>query len=120
MTLTKSVSPKPGPRLLFSNPNSLSGRNHITIKSSNDRGLTWPADSQLLLDEWGSAGYSCLSMIDDETVGILYEGSRAHMTFQRVKLSDIVPVAPKKHSSNKSNVPLVVRWRYLDWVKPKL
>jgi sialidase-1 len=111
---------KPGPRLLFSNPNSLAGRNHITIKSSNDRGLTWPADSQLLLDEWGSAGYSCLSMIDDETVGILYEGSRAHMTFQRVKLSDIVPVAPKKHSSNKSNVPLVVRWRYLDWVKPKL
>ena len=111
---------KPGPRLLFSNPNSLSGRNHITIKSSNDRGLTWPADSQLILDEWGSAGYSCLSMIDDETVGILYEGSRAHMTFQRVKLSDIVSVAPKKHSSNKSNVPLVVRWRYLDWVKPKL
>ncbi|MDG1832917.1 MAG: exo-alpha-sialidase, partial [Verrucomicrobiota bacterium] len=71
---------KPGPRLLFSNPNSLAGRNHITIKSSNDRGLTWPADSQLLLDEWGSAGYSCLSMIDDQTVGILYEGSRAHMT----------------------------------------
>ena len=28
---------------------------------------------------------------DDETVGILYEGSRAHMTFQRVKLKDIFP-----------------------------
>ena len=28
-------------------------------------------------------------MIDDETVGILYEGSQAHMTFQRVPLSDI-------------------------------
>jgi arylsulfatase A-like enzyme len=99
---------KPGPRLLFSNPNSLAGRNHITIKSSNDRGLTWPDDSQLLLDEWGSAGYSCLSMIDDQTVGILYEGSRAHMTFQRVKLKDIVSVAPKNSSSKKPNVLLIV------------
>jgi sialidase-1 len=99
---------KPGPRLLFSNPNSLAGRNHITIKSSNDRGLTWPADSQLLLDEWGSAGYSCLSMIDDQTVGILYEGSRAHMTFQRVKLKGIIAVVPKKSASKKPNVLLIV------------
>lgn len=92
---------KPGSHLLFSNPNSLAGRNHITIKASNDRGLTWPEESQLLLDEWGSAGYSCLSMIDDKTVGILYEGSRAHMTFQRVKLADIATATPVKHSSNK-------------------
>ncbi|MDE2681349.1 MAG: exo-alpha-sialidase, partial [Verrucomicrobiota bacterium] len=99
---------KPGLHLLFSNPNSLAGRNHITIKSSNDRGLTWPADSQLLLDEWGSAGYSCLSIIDDKTVGILYEGSRAHMTFQRVKVTDIVTAAPKKQSRKKPNVLLIV------------
>ena len=99
---------KPGPRLLFSNPNSLAGRNHITIKASNDRGLTWLADSQLLLDEWGSAGYSCLSMIDDKTVGILYESSRAHMTFQRVKLGDIATATPKKQSRKKPNVLLIV------------
>lgn len=80
---------KPGLRLLFSNPNSTASRKHMTIKASDDRGLTWTENSQLLLDAWGSAGYSCLSMIDDETVGILYEGSRAHMTFQRVKLADI-------------------------------
>ena len=35
-------------------------------------------------------GYSCLTMIDRETVGILYESSVAHMTFQAVKLTDIV------------------------------
>ena len=29
-------------------------------------------------------------MIDDETAGILYEGSQAHMTFQRVKLSELL------------------------------
>ena len=76
--------------LLFSNPNSSRGRNHITIKASLDDGLTWPVEHQLLLDEGSSAGYSCMSMIDEETVGILYEGSQSHMTFQRVKISDIL------------------------------
>ncbi|MEC8928300.1 MAG: exo-alpha-sialidase [Verrucomicrobiota bacterium] len=80
---------KPGPRLLFSNPNSIAVRQRITIKASRDRGLTWPEESQMLLDEWRGAGYSCLSMIDNETVGILYEGSRAHMTFQRVNLKHL-------------------------------
>jgi len=76
--------------LLFSNPNSTSGRNRMTIKASRDGGLTWPEEHRLLVDEQPSAGYSCLSMIDDETVGILYEGSQADMTFQRIKLSDIL------------------------------
>ena len=76
--------------LLFSNPNSVGGRNHITIKASKDGGITWPTEHQLLLDEQRGAGYSCMSMIDTETVGILYEGSQAHMTFQRVKIKDIL------------------------------
>ena len=29
-------------------------------------------------------------MIDKETIGILYESSVAHMTFQSIKLKDIV------------------------------
>lgn len=78
-----------GTRLLFSNPNSRSARERMTIKSSPDHGATWPKAQQLLLDEHRSAGYSCLSMIDEQTVGILYEGSQAHMTFQRVNLSEI-------------------------------
>ncbi len=76
--------------LLFSNPDSTRGRNHITIKASTDGGRTWPKQHQLLLDEHNSAGYSCMTMIDENTVGILYEGSQAHMTFQRVPLSDLV------------------------------
>ena len=76
--------------LLFSNPDSNRGRHHITIKASPDRGLTWPKQHRLLLDEGTSAGYSCMSMIDENTVGILYEGSQAHMTFQRIPLSDLV------------------------------
>ena len=76
--------------LLFSNPDSTKGRHHITIKASPDRGLTWPKAHRLLLDEGNGAGYSCLSMIDEKTVGILYEGSQAHMTFQRVPLCDLL------------------------------
>ena len=33
---------------------------------------------------------SSLTMIDKETIGILYESSVAHMTFQAVKLTDII------------------------------
>ncbi len=62
----------------------------MTIKASPDLGKTWPKRHQLLLDEQRSAGYSCMTMIDDETVGILYEGSQAHMTFQRFKLKEII------------------------------
>ncbi|MEG1749063.1 MAG: sialidase family protein [Tannerellaceae bacterium] len=76
--------------LLFSNPNTTKGRHHITIKASLDGGLTWLPEHQVLLDEEDGWGYSCLSMIDRETVGIFYESSVAHMTFQAVKLSDLI------------------------------
>ena len=76
--------------LIFSNPNTTKGRNHITIKVSTDGGMTWPLSNQVTLDEDESWGYSCLSMIDKETVGIFYESSVAHMTFQAVKLTDLV------------------------------
>lgn len=76
--------------LLFSNPNTVKGRNHITIKASLDGGLTWLPEHQLLLDEAEGWGYSCLTMLDKETIGILYESSVAHMTFQAVKLKDLI------------------------------
>ena len=76
--------------LLFSNPNTVKGRDHITIKASLDKGLTWLPEHQLLLDEDPGWGYSCLTMIDKETIGILYESSVAHITFQAVKLTDII------------------------------
>lgn len=76
--------------LLFSNPNTTKGRHDITIKASLDGGITWLPQHQILLDEGSGWGYSCLTMIDRETVGILYESSVAHMTFQAVKLQDIL------------------------------
>ncbi len=76
--------------LLFSNPNTTEGRHHITIKASLDGGLSFPEEFHVMLDEQPGWGYSCLTMIDRETVGILYESSVAHMTFQAVKLTDII------------------------------
>lgn len=76
--------------LLFSNPNTTQGRHHITVKASLDGGLTWRAEHQILLDEAEGWGYSCLSMTDRATVGILYESSVAHITFQAIGLEELI------------------------------
>jgi sialidase-1 len=77
-------------RLLFSNPDVASPpRRNMTIKASRDSGRHWPVELRLLLDAGTSAGYSCLTLIDEHTVGILYEGSRAQLTFQRIPLVDL-------------------------------
>lgn len=76
--------------LLFSNPDTTKGRNLITIKASLDGGLTWLKENQIMLDEEYGWGYSCLTLVDSETIGILYEASVAHMTFQTVKIKDLV------------------------------
>lgn len=76
--------------LIFSNPNMTNARKNITIKISLDGGYTWSPEHQLLLDEGENWAYSCLTMVDKETIGILYESSVAHMTFQSIKLKDIV------------------------------
>ena len=77
--------------LLFSNPASKTKRHNMTIKHSYDDGMQWSgANSSLLLDEFNSRGYSCLTSIDNETIGILYESSQADMVFQAIKLRDIL------------------------------
>lgn len=76
--------------LIFSNPNRDNSRSHMTIKVSLDQGMRWSSEHQVMLDEGNGWGYSCLTMVDRETVGILYESSVAHMTFQVVKLTELV------------------------------
>lgn len=78
--------------LLFSNPNTKTGRHHMTIKVSLDDGETWPEKYWLLLDEGHSRGYSCLTSIDENTIGILYEGSQADMAFERISLDELLGV----------------------------
>lgn len=74
--------------LLFSNPNSKHHRENLTIKMSFDGGKTWPKNSWILLDEGRGRGYSCLTSIDGRTIGIVYEGSRSDMVFQKIDITD--------------------------------
>ncbi len=76
-----------GKTLLFSNPADPKQRVNMTIKGSTDGGMTW--NEGILLDEESGWGYSCLTMIDEDTVGILYEGSQACMQFQAIPLKEI-------------------------------
>lgn len=74
--------------LFFSNPDTTKGRTHITIKASTDMGATWSRG--VLLDEEPGWGYSCLTSVDQNTIGILYEGSRSEMTFQAIAIEDLL------------------------------
>lgn len=75
--------------LLFSNPHSKYQRERMTIKVSFDDGKTWPEEHWLLLDELNlNGGYSSLTSINNNTIGILYEGSQAQMTFESIRLDE--------------------------------
>jgi sialidase-1 len=76
--------------LLFSNPFDRYVRKNITIKASKDDGMTWPENHFTLIDEGQGRGYSCLTSIDENIIGILYEGSQADLVFQRLNLTDLL------------------------------
>ena len=76
--------------LVFSNPNSKYKRIKQTIKLSLDDGNTWPREYWMELDEGRGAGYSCITSIDNDHIGILYEGSQAHMTFQKININELI------------------------------
>ena len=78
------------PFLLFSNPNSKTKRHHISIKISDNDGMDWDQYPALLLDEWSSRGYSCLTSLQDDYIGILYESSQADMVFQKIAITDLI------------------------------
>lgn len=86
--------------LFFLNPSSRTSRNTFTIKTSFDDGLTWPESYWLLIDEWNGNGYSCLTSIDEHTLGVLYEGSQADMTFMQIPVTDLLK---KQNHEKKSN-----------------
>jgi len=76
--------------LFFSNPNSRTVRNNFTIKTSFDDGNSWPEPNWLLLDEYDGNGYSCITTIDEKTIGVLYEGSQADIIFQQIPVSELI------------------------------
>ena len=75
--------------LIFSNPNNKTDRANMTIKASIDGGVTWPATLQTELNSQSGYGYSCLTMVDENTIGIVYEGVK-ELYFQKILLSDLL------------------------------
>lgn len=58
-------------RLIFSNPARYGKREALTLRMSEDGGKTWPF-RKLVFD--GPAAYSDLTLLNDGSVGVLYEG----------------------------------------------
>ncbi|MEE4178476.1 MAG: sialidase family protein [Bacteroides sp.] len=74
--------------LFFSNPDSKEQRINMTIKASLDGGNTWPESKQILLNEAYGNGYSCMTMVDDRTIGIVYEGVK-ELYFQKIPVKEL-------------------------------
>lgn len=74
--------------VLFSNPASKSARKRMTVHLSRDGGKTWPVSK--LVDE-RPASYSCLTVLSDGSVGLLYEAgdkyAAAELVFARFSLN---------------------------------
>lgn len=94
--------PKLGRILLYSHPNSRPRkRNTMTVRISLDDGKTWNDGYEYDCREcWG---YSCLAMVDDDTVGLFYEPAHVSETndyhgigFLRIPLSDIINAGTAK------------------------
>jgi len=77
--------------LFFSNPNDKAGRIRMTVKASLDEGMTWPESGWIELYNPSCYGYSCMTMVDEETIGILYEGTK-ELFFQKVRVRDLAGV----------------------------
>lgn len=76
--------------VFFSNPDSKNQREKMTIKTSFDDGKSWPLEYYFLLDEMIGRGYSCLTKIDDQNLGILYESSQVDLVFQIIPIEEII------------------------------
>lgn len=73
-------------RILFSNPGSTSSRVDGTLRISYDEGKTW-AYSKLY--QSGDSNYSCISILPDGKIGILYEVNHSLLRFKRFNLEDL-------------------------------
>jgi sialidase-1 len=91
-SLIRVESGKHGPLLFFSNPPQRSGRNHMTIKVSNDEGKTWPEKWHTLVDERSTA-YSCMTAVGPDKIGLVYEAP-GELYFIRHTIEELLQPKP--------------------------
>ena len=70
-------------RLLFSNPAHRRERANMTVRLSLDSGKTWPVSRVV---HSGPSAYSCLTVLEDGTVGLLYENG-ADSPYERISFA---------------------------------
>lgn len=70
-------------RLLFANPANPTSRTQLTVKLSYDEGKTWPIARII---HAGEAAYSSLAVLDDGTIGLLYETGDVH-PYERLRFA---------------------------------
>lgn len=73
-------------RILFSNPANTSSRVDGALRISYDEGQTW-AYSKLYQE--GDSNYSCISILPDGKIGVLYEVNHSLLRFKRFSLDDL-------------------------------
>lgn len=73
-------------RILFSNPGNTSSRVDGTLRISYDEGATW-AYSKIYQE--GDSNYSCLAILPDGKLGVLYEVNHSLLRFRRFNLEDL-------------------------------
>lgn len=82
-TCMASLIQLPNGDLLFSNPNDAQRRVNLTVRRSSDGGRSW--DTGRVMDA-GGAMYSCMTVLRDGRIGILYESDDAEgLVFVRLE-----------------------------------
>lgn len=76
--------------LLFCNPDHHRFRQNMTLKASFDDGASWPEACQVVFDETRGSGYSSITSIDNDTVGILYESGVADLVFIKIPIKEVL------------------------------
>lgn len=72
----------------FFNPHDAKDRRNLSIQLSRDEGMTWT--SFQTVNPAPCFGYSCMTMVDPDTVGVLYEG-RGSLIFEKIKWRSVPP-----------------------------
>jgi len=70
----------------FANPDSRRGRKNGTVRISEDDGLTWTWSK---LVKPGSYGYSCLTQLNDGSLGLFYEAEDGELRYMSLTLSSL-------------------------------
>ena len=92
--------------ILFSNPAHESDRVNMTVRLSRDDGRSWPVGKTV---HAGPSAYSCLAVLADGTIGLLYEGGKDHpyekISFARFNLEWLTGGRDRAEDAERAGKP---------------